>query len=239
MKPIQLIIACLFIFTIVVSAGCDKVIHKVADLTNKVAKDSTGVLGKMDLGAQDTEGVSTVDGVKLKYTGIAIIKEVYKGNEFILDVSAASIDLTGIEAGDTDLAVTYKEYAEGDASFSIIDNSIKGKTKSGKPYLITNITGKIPRNLNLNIQDGAGTISLTSMQDNSQVILETGAGGISLDGCKIKKLITKTGAGGIALINSRIDDMEAKIGAGNITLKNTKITKRNFETGVGKVINLP
>ncbi len=239
MKSMLMILACLLILTIVLLTGCERLMNKVADAVNSAAaKDSTGAfLGKMDLSTV-SDSVSTVDGVKLKYTGITILKEVYKGNELILVEGAARIDLTGSEAKATDLSVIYREYTQGDASFSITDNSIKGKTKSGKPYLIISITGKIPRNLNINITDGAGTISLTSMQDNAQVNLETGAGNIDLDQCKMKNVITKTGAGGIALNKSQIDNMVAHVGAGNIILKGSKVTKRDFQIGVGKVIEL-
>lgn len=238
MKSIQVIIACLIIFTIVISAGCDKFESTVADMVNEASKELPGFFSQQELNSPDDDSLFTVEGVRLKYTVTVILKEAYKGSELILDESTASIDLTGTEAKETDLMITCREYAEGDASFSIVDSVIKGKTKSGKPYLITNIKGKIPRNLNLNINDGAGAITLTDMQDNGKVTLETGAGNITLQSCKIKVVSTTTGAGGIFVTDSQIDKMAADVGAGNITLKNSKVTKRNFETGIGRVIEL-
>lgn len=74
MKSMQMILACLIIVSIVLLTGCERLMNKVADTVNKVAaKDSTGAfLGKMDL-STIKDSVSTVDGVKLKYTGITIL----------------------------------------------------------------------------------------------------------------------------------------------------------------------
>jgi hypothetical protein len=174
--------------------------------------------------------------VQLKFQGISTLIAAYKGKEFKLDEGVAVISLTGNEAKDASLTISYKEYAQGDAAFSLTDTGIKGKTKSGKPFLITKVEGKLPRTLNLDIKDGAGNIYLAAMQDNAIVALETGAGNISLNGSNIKNLSTKTGAGNITLTNCKVDNMQANSGVGNITLKNSKVAKRDFNTGVGKVI---
>ena len=251
MRAITLIITCLFITALVLLTGCDKFMNTVTDTVNSIQKESSSLFGTLE----QSDSTTSVDGVKLKFIGMSVLKEAYNSPEFTLDEGAAVIKLTGIEEKTADLRISYKEYTPNDVAISFADNSIKAKTKSGKPFLITGIEGKIARNLNLNIKVGAGTITLTDMQDNTKVMLETGAGNISVQDCQMKSLTTKTGAGkislhgcqiislnantsagGITLTDSQIDKMDASVGAGNITLTNSKVTKRNFETSVGRVI---
>ncbi len=204
------------------------------------------------------DGVSdqntTIGGYKLEYSGEQKIQLDPGLTELDIEVGIADIDLSGAGASALELKVVYKEYRPGDAIISVEDGEIKTDSKSGKPVLITSISGTVPANLNLSIENGTGSTKLSNLKDVSSLKVESGTGKVSLlsihskhislecgtgrvniDDCIAVNAVIDTGTGSVDMNDSYIEFAEVNSGTGSLNLVNSTIEHPEFDSGVGKI----
>jgi DUF4097 and DUF4098 domain-containing protein YvlB len=239
----SIIIAVCSLCIVILVSGCDKFNEDVKSGVKKIAN----AVGTID-------SISTVNGVLLKYPGVQNLKAAFADNSFTMDESTADIILTGNTAKEADLKVSYQEYSKGDATVYLDKTTLKIKTKSGKPALITRIEGNIPRQLKLALSTSSGDISVSNLQDNPEVSLACSSGDIALAGCNsqsvkvqvasgdinvskcnISDLVCETASGDISVSDSSIKTMKGETASGDINLRNSKIAERHFSIASGSV----
>ncbi|MDD2543977.1 MAG: DUF4097 family beta strand repeat-containing protein [Candidatus Cloacimonetes bacterium] len=201
-----------------------------------------------------SEDNTVLDGYRLNHTGEIELNESYTGNLLELSGGVAGMELNGVTEPRARILVKYKEYEPSDAIITLSEGKIKTESKSGKPVLLTSITGTIPNNLNLNIETGTGSVKLSDMQRVSMLNIETGTGrvdlrniqskalnldtgtgSVNLDKCVAVTAEINTGTGSINLKDSYIESAEVESGTGGLYLKNSTIVKQDFDSSTGKI----
>lgn len=187
------------------------------------------------LGVSDSTMVR-VNGTELKYRGKVSLEVKTIPAKLSIDEGSADISLTGSATSQAVMEVSYYEYIPGDATVYLENNELKGKSKSGKPVLISNISGTIPANLSLAFELGSGDISLAALQNNPGIQLSTGSGDINIkQAAGWKDAALKTGSGDVTLELSQAGTVEAKTGSGDITVINSKMPVLSLSTGSGDI----
>lgn len=234
---VVLLIAILFMAT-----ACDKVIREIEHAFNN-----------SDIFINTTNGNYEINGVKLKFTGKQTIKPEVGSSKLIISESVADIYLAGNNQTDT-LEVVYQEYTKGDAVVYQENSTLKIKTKSGKPALITSIKGLVPANLNLELSSSSGDITVTAMQGSSNlaligsssdlilnkctcqsVTMETSSGDIAVSGCDLSGLIAQASSGDLAFTGCTISKLDAQTSSGDIAVVNSRIDIASGQTASGDI----
>lgn len=201
----------------------------------------------------DTATIS-IDGYELKYENELTIQEDYSYDRMEIQGGTTEIDLKGENGSRVNLRIQYKEYAPGDAIITLAEGRIKTDSKSGKPVMLTNISGTIPEKLSMNIENGTGAVKLHNLQGSSKIEIDTGTGAVELSAIRMAKLSVdtgtgavnlhkciaanaeiNTGTGSVYLTESYIEAAEVSSGTGSLNLKDSTIEKREFDSGTGKL----
>jgi DUF4097 and DUF4098 domain-containing protein YvlB len=196
----------------------------------------------------------TVDGSKLEHTGEILLDESFANDHLKVSGGIAGIELGGVAETQARIRVKYREFEPSDAIITLSEGQIKTDSKSGKPVLITSISGTIPNNLNLFIESGTGSVKVSDMQQialldvdsgtgkvdlqniqSKAIILDTGTGSVNLDQCVAVSAEINTGTGSISLRDSYIESAEVDTGTGSIYLNDSTIVKHDFNSGTGKI----
>jgi len=197
---------------------------------------------------------TTVGGYKLEHSGEQKIQLDPGLNELDIEVGIAEIDLNGVGASAPELIVAYQEYRPGDAIIRVEDGEIKTDSKSGKPVLITSISGTVPANMNLSIENGTGPTKISNLKDISSlevesgtgkvalvsirskhISLECGTGRVNMEDCIAVNAVIDTGTGSVDMKDSYIEFAEVSSGTGSLNLVNSTIEHPEFDSGVGKL----
>jgi len=173
-----------------------------------------------------------VKGITLEYSRIITLTDDQKTDTFIIEANSGNIELKGGQS--YDLEVKIWEKYENDVTLSIVNGKLVGETASGKPYAIASIKGIIPINTSLDIETGAGNISINDT-DGKILEVQTGAGNMTFENCNFKTMDFSTGAGNINVTNIMTDIIEMNSGAGNILIKSVTALEIDCNTGVGNI----
>ena len=196
----------------------------------------------------------TIGGYKLEYSGEQKIQLDPGLAELDIEVGIAGIDLNGEGASAPELIVNYQEYRPGDAIISVEDGEIKTESKSGKPVLITSISGTVPANMNLKIENGTGPTKISNLKDvgslkvesgtgkvelvsirSKHISLECGTGRVNMEDCIAVNAVIDTGTGSVDMKDSYIEYANVNSGTGSLNLVNSTIEYPEFASGVGKL----
>ncbi len=173
-----------------------------------------------------------VKGVTLEHSRTITLSDNSQPENFIVDVSYGDLHLEG---GDSfELEVKVWERVEGDVSISIQDGKLVGKSESGKQFAISTVKGTVPKNISVDLESGAGSISLKNI-DGKIMELESGAGNIRINNCNFTTMDASTGAGNIDVITAETEDIELDAGAGNIMIKSLTTGDLKCNTGAGNI----
>ena len=194
------------------------------------------------------------DGSELKYAGEQSLEEAFSADKLTITSGIADVNLQGEPGSTLKLKIGYKEYKPGDAIVSIENGELKIKSKSGKAAMFTSISGTIPEQLNLALENGTGKILLSNLRDAAilniesgtgdvemhnvqigNVEIENGTGRVSMTNCVLSTADIETGTGSINLNGSYIKAAEIESGTGSMYMKDSTIDKQNFESGTGKI----
>lgn len=181
-------------------------------------------------------GEFVVDGTILKFENTVNLAEEYALKDLELEGGTMDVDLQGDDVPKINLQIKYREYSPSDATIYIENGKITAKTKSGKPMAITNISGIIPNQLNVNINTGTGKVSISNLLKANTLKINTGTGKVDMIKCKINELMVNTGTGAVSLADCEVKQADIHTGTGDIRLQNTKVDKRNFSMGTGDLI---
>jgi len=173
-----------------------------------------------------------VKGITLEYSRTITLTDDQKTDTFIIEANSGNIELKGGQS--YDLEVKIWEKYENDVTLSIINGKLVGKTASGKPYAIASIKGIIPTDTSLDIETGAGNISINDA-DGKVLEVDSGAGNMTFENCNFKTMDFSTGAGNINVTNIMTDIIEMNSGAGNILVKSVTAIEIDCNTGVGNI----
>lgn len=181
----------------------------------------------------DIEGGKVkVDGVYLKNERTIHFTNSESNSKFIADIYKGKVQL---QAGsEIDLQVKIYEKTENDVSLFFKDGKLLGKTRSGDPYAIGSLTGTISQVEEIDIDSGAGNITIENME-NKSVLLDTGAGNVKLLKCSISNINIDTGAGNIFLEDIISQNIKLDSGAGNIEISGVRADDINCDSGVGNI----
>jgi len=201
-----------------------------------------------------SEGNTLVEGYRLNYVGEIELNEAYSHDSLELSGGIAGIELNGVAEQHARVLVKYKEYEPSDAIISFSEGKIKTESKSGKPVLLTSVSGTIPNNLKLNVESGTGTIKIANMQrsaglkvgsgtgkvdlrniQSKDISLDTGTGSVNLENCVAVRAEINTGTGSIKLKDSYIESAMVESGTGSLYLKDSTIVQHEFSSGTGKI----
>jgi len=173
-----------------------------------------------------------VKGITLEHSRTITLTDNEKYDTFIVDASSGNIELKGGQS--FDLEVKIWEKYENDVTLSIRNGKLVGETASGKPYVIASVKGIIPTNSSIDIETGAGNITINDME-GKDFDVETGAGNMTFENCNFTTMDFSTGAGNIVVTNVITDMIEMNSGAGNILIKSLTAVEIDCNTGVGNI----
>jgi hypothetical protein len=165
-----------------------------------------------------------VNGIKLKYTGKVSLQTVLKPSELRLNQPQANINLSGKSGKETDLLVSYSEYSPGDASIALQDNGITASTKSGKPVLITEISGSVPKGIKLYLNSLSGNISASGLKGDSRVEFYSSSGALSLRDSEPAAAELRTLSGSVYVRDSKLKLFTGDTSSGKLSLQKTPVT---------------
>ena len=173
-----------------------------------------------------------VKGITLEHSRTITLTDNEKYETFAVEASSGNIELKGGQS--YDLEVKIWEKYENDVTLSIQNGKLEGETASGKPYVIASVKGIIPENSSIDIETGAGNISISDI-DGKDFEVETGAGNMTFENCNFTYMDFSTGAGNIVVTNVITDIIEINSGAGNILIKSLTAVEIDCNTGVGNI----
>jgi DUF4097 and DUF4098 domain-containing protein YvlB len=132
--------------------------------------------------------------------------------------------------------VTYLEYAPGDATVQIQGSSLVITTKSGKPALISNIAGKLPKQTGLKLNSTSGDLQASMFSGSKLLKLHSVSGNIDIRSCSATEVNAETVSGNISaaeLID--VDTILLDCTSGDITLRGSKTNKLTADTISGDI----
>lgn len=175
-----------------------------------------------------------VDGEVLEYKRTIYLTEEKNYGIFDVDVHYGNIELTGDSKYDLEIEVY--ESIPDDVTLSFDNGRLIGKTKSGDPYAIGKIIGTLPENASIIIDNGAGNISIRGFKnENAKIDIDVGAGNVKIEECTMDKIDIDNGAGNFDIQNIRAEDIDIDVGAGNIVLNNVISRIIRCDTGAGNI----
>jgi DUF4097 and DUF4098 domain-containing protein YvlB len=183
----------------------------------------------------DVQGKTMVDGVELDYENNTEVLQSYNIGHMEIDVGSGDVAVNGVSDAQVNLKVSYREYEPGDARILFKNGKLSYETKSGKPALITGVTGTIPQNIALSIDTGSGNVAVSDMRENKELELDTGSGKVVVSNCMISVFDADTGSGDVHILDSSITDFKADTGSGEINIVNSRIKDAEIETGSGDI----
>ncbi|MCB5260811.1 MAG: DUF4097 family beta strand repeat-containing protein [Candidatus Cloacimonetes bacterium] len=175
-----------------------------------------------------------VNGITLNHKGEMSISMVYSSDILSLELKSSSVLLKGRASKKINIRIEYWEFEPGDAIIRLEDSSLVTSSISGKPVLISSVSGLYPDDIDYDVSVTNGDIEIVSMRSNS-IKAFSGNGTISLNDSNVFNLSAKSETGDLEAYNSAIHTAVMETGTGNIILNNTKIKKRNINNGTGKL----
>ncbi len=176
--------------------GCDRIKHAINNAQKYKATSIT-----------TTDSTVVVDGNLLKYGATQVLSLKNISNKIVVKESIVDIDLQGSDAQTSTLQVAYQECEPGDASLSFDGTYINLKTKSGKPAIITKISGQVPRTARFDLTTDSGNIAVSNITKSPDLKLKSASGDLMAIGINSPELSMLTASGNISVQNSVIQSL--------------------------------
>lgn len=178
-----------------------------------------------------------VNGVELKYKRTIDLAGPVEWERLRLDVDMGSIDLTGQDGADASLAITIHEKEPDDVRVTFGRSGIEVHSAGGHPYLVTSVTGSIPR-VPMRLKTNMGSVTLSQMQGVERIDLESNMGAVRLRSARdVGSVEAKSNMGTVEVEEvTTSGGLTARSNMGAVRITDSSALKLDAHSNMGAVV---
>lgn len=200
--------------------------------------------------------VVVLNGVELPHRREIRLRGGTSAARFRLHSTIGSAGLTGRPGGEYDLTAEVWEVTPGDVSLAMEGETVTGKSASGRPFLIGDLSGSLPQEMALDLESvsgdlqvsefsgfhalrlrsSAGRVKATRLSATREITLETVSGNIEGEALQAGERVScSSSAGDIGLKSVQTPSLAVETVSGAITIDDSTPAALRCESSAGKV----